>query len=168
PRGRPLPPPDVARVRKVPDRRRNAGVRTSSAERQLVRVLLHRPEYFEPIIERVGAENFADGELRRIFAAIVEHGPEAGPDVLAAALDGDAVVVMQELLEETGGLDHSDETVRDSLAALHKGDLVRRLAEIDTLMPLADDLQKNAFSDEKVRLIKELKQFGGGPWKQFM
>jgi hypothetical protein len=133
-----------------------------------VRVLLHRPMYFEQIIERIGEENFADGELRRIFAAILAHGPEASPDVLAEALDGDAVVVMQELLEETGGLDHSDETVAGSLAALHKGGLVRRLAEIDTLMPLASDAEKNAFSDEKLRLIKELKQFGGGPWKQFL
>jgi DNA primase len=162
------PAPGLSRVRTTSDRRRNGGERTSSAERQLVRVLLHRPMYFEQIIERIGEENFADGELRRIFAAILAHGPEASPDVLAEALDGDAVVVMQELLEETGGLDHSDETVAGSLAALHKGGLVRRLAEIDTLMPLASDAEKNAFSDEKLRLIKELKQFGGGPWKQFL
>ena len=165
-RGRTAPSPDVARVRRG-ERRQMGGERTSAAERELTRVLLHRPGYFEQVIERVGADSFRDPELRRIFAAMVEHGPEAGFDVLATSLPGDAVVVMQDLLEETGGLEHADEAVAGSLAAIHKGDLARRMEEIDALMPLAASTEKDALTREKVQLRDELRSLGGGPWKQF-
>jgi DNA primase len=165
-RGRPSPPPDIARVRRG-ERRRVGGERTTAAERELTRVLLHRPAYFEQVIERVGADSFRDPELRRIFAAMVEHGADAGFDVLAGSLSGDAVVLMQDLLEETGGLEHADETVAGSLAAIHKGDLARRMEEIDASMPLATDDQKDSLTQEKMQLVEELRSLGGGPWKQF-
>ena len=165
-RGRAAPPPDAARVRRG-ERRRIGGERTMAAERELTRVLLHRPGYFEQVIERVGADSFRDPDLRRIFAAMVEHGPEAGFDVLATGLTGDAVVVMQDLLEEHGGLEHADEAVAGSLAAIHKGDLARRMEEIDALMPLAASAEKDALTQEKVQLRDELRSLGGGPWKQF-
>lgn len=166
-RGQAVPPPDVARVRRVPDRRRAPGDRSHSAERELMRVLLHRPEYFEQVIERLGDESFRDPELRRIFAAMVTHGADAGADVLAEALDGDAVVVMQELLEETGGLDHADETVVGSLSGMHERNLVRRLEEIDREMPIADSAQKDDLMREKMRLRDELRSLGSRRWKQF-
>jgi replicative DNA helicase len=160
-----MPPPDVARVRR--GERRIGGERTMAAERELTRVLLHRPGYLEQVIERMGTDSFRDPELRRIFAAMVEHGADAGFDVLAGALSGDAVVLMQDLLEETGGLEHADEAVAGSLAAIHKGDLARRMEEIDSLMPLAGNEQKDALTQEKMQLVEELRSLGGGPWKQF-
>jgi replicative DNA helicase len=132
-----------------------------------MRVLLHRPAYFEQVIERLGEESFRNPELRRIFAAMVSHGAEAGPDVLAEALDGDAVVVMQELLEEAGGLEHAEEAVVGSLSAMHERDLVRRMEEIDTLMPLAAADQKDDLTREKMRLRDELSTLGSRRWKQF-
>jgi DNA primase len=165
-RGRPAPPPDAARVRRG-ERRRIGGERAISAERELVRVLLHRPAYFEQVVERTGAESFRDGELRRIFAAMVTHGPDAGVDVLAGTLDGDAVVVMQELLEEAGGLEHADEAVAGSLAAMHERDLAQRMDEIDALMPLAATDEKDVLTREKMRLRDELSTLGGRRWKQF-
>jgi DNA primase len=165
-RGRPVPAPDVQRVRRA-ERRRAGGVRTIGAERELVRVLLHRPGYFEQVIERLGAESFRDPEMRRIFAAMMTHGPDAGFDVLAESLDGDAVVAMQELLEETGGLEHTDEAIAGSLAAMHERDLVGRMVEIDALMPLASSSEKDALTREKVQLRDELASLGGRHWKQF-
>lgn len=167
PRGRPAPPPDVARVRRTGDRRRLTGERSIGAERELVRVLLHRPGYFEQVVERLGAESFRDPDLRAIFAAMVAHGADAGPDVLAAALTGDAVVMMQELLEEIGGLEHTDEAVTGSLAAMHERDLVRRMEEIDSLMPLAATEEKDGLTREKMRLRDELSALGSRRWKQF-
>ncbi|MBC7670952.1 MAG: hypothetical protein H7247_00910 [Polaromonas sp.] len=141
-----------------------AGERAASAERELVRMLLHRPAYFEQVIERVGEESFRDPEMRRIFAALVEHGAEVGPDVLAEHLDGDAVVVMQSLLEENGGLDHADETVSGSLSAMHERNLTERMSEIDREMPIASDTQKDELTKEKMALFKELGSLGGGQW----
>ena len=160
---RPVPRAEPIRVR-TGDRRRVAGERAASAERELVRTLLHRPAYFEQVIERVGEESFRDPEMRRIFAALVEHGAEAGPDVLAERLDGDAVVVMQSLLEENGGLDHADETVTGSLSAMHERNITERMSEIDREMPIASDAQKDELTKEKMALFKELGSLGGGQW----
>jgi DNA primase len=165
PRGRPSPPPDVARVRRG-DRRR-AGERNIGAERELMRVLLHRPSYFEQVVERVGADQLRDPELAEIFAALIELGPEAPRIDLAESLDEDAVEVLQELLEETGGLDNADKTVAGSLAALQVRELARRMEEIDSLMPLAGNDEKDALMQEKVQLRDELNLVGKGSWKQF-
>jgi DNA primase len=164
-RGRPSPPPDIARVRRA-DRRR-AGERNIGAERELVRVLLHRPSYFEQVVERVGVEQLRDPELAEIFAALISLGPEAPRIDLAESLDEDAVEVLQELLEETGGLEHADKAVAGSLAALQVRELARRMEEIDSLMPLAGNDEKDALMQEKVQLRDELNLVGKGSWKQF-
>jgi len=158
--------PEPSRVRQG-DRRRVAGERASSAERELVRVLLHRPLYFEQVIERAGEESFRDDDLRRIFAAMAVHGADAGPDVLAEHLDGDAVVVMQELLEETGGLDRADEVVAGSLSAMNERNLTERMSEIDRELPIASEGQKDDLTREKMRLTEELRRLGGRWWKKF-
>ena len=162
----PVPRAEAPAVRQR-QTRRVAGERAASAERALVRVLLHRPAYFEQVVERTGEESFRDPWMRRIFAALVAHGVDAGPDVLAGHLDGDSVVVMQELLEEIGGLDHADETVNGSLLAMHERNLTERMSEIDREMPIASDSQKDELTREKMVLFKELGTLGGQWWKKF-
>jgi DNA primase len=165
-RGAPAPSPDVQRVRRG-ERRRAPGTRAIGAERELVRVLLHRPAYLEQIIERVGAESFRDPELRSIFAALVATEGDAGPEALAETLDAGAIEAMQELLEESGGLDHADEAVSGSLALLHERELTERLSEIDREMPLANSAEKDELTNEKIRLRDELRRLGSRSWKQF-
>jgi replicative DNA helicase len=149
------------------ERRRPPSEREIGAERELIRVLLHRPGYFEQVTERIGEEGFRDRDLRRIFAAMLAHGADASPDLLAESLDGDAVLVMQTLLEEAGGLDHADETVVGSLSAMHERSLAERMEEIEGLMPLAASDQKDALTVEKSRLAAELRSLGSRRWKQF-
>jgi hypothetical protein len=132
-----------------------------------VRTLLHRPGYLEQIVERLGPDSFRDSELRRIFAAMVEAGTDTGHEQLAEQLDPDAVELLQELLEEAGGLDHADETIAGILASLHERDLTRRLEEIDGLMPLADTTEKDTLTREKMQLVEELRTLGSRRWKQF-
>ncbi len=165
-RSRPSPAPAVERVRRG-DRRYPVGERASGAERELMRVLLHRPGYIEQVLERIGEEGFRDAELRRIFAAMAAHGPDAGAEVLASHLDPDAVEAMQELLEESGGLEHTDEAVAGSIAAMQQRVLTDRMAEIDREMPLASDGEKDTLIAEKERLRKELGALGGRSWKHF-
>jgi DNA primase len=159
-------PRDATRVRQG-ERRRTTGARAIGAERELLRVLLHRPSYVEQVAERLGAESFHDLVLRRIYAAIVEQGSDAAPDELAGALDDDAVVEMQALLEEDGGLDRADEIVAGALGALHERDLAARMEEIDALMPLAAPEEKDALTLEKMQLGDELRALGSRRWKQF-
>jgi len=165
-RGQPVPPPDVRRVRRG-DRRRLSGERALGAERELVRVLLHRPSYFEQVVERVGADDFRDPELGRIFATMVALGADSGPEALAERLDQESVEVMQELLDEPGGLDHADETVSGSLALLHERQLAERMSEIDRELPLANSEEKDQLTREKMNLTAELRRLGGRSWKQF-
>jgi DNA primase len=165
-RGTVPPPPDVQRVRRV-DRRRVAGERALGAERELVRVLLHRASYFEQVVERIGAESFRDPEMRRIFAAMVDKGADAGAEALAEGLDPEAVDQLQELLEEPGGLEHADEAITGSLAAMHERELAARMSEIDRELPLATSDEKDELTREKMRLTEELRRLGGRWWKQF-
>jgi DNA primase len=165
-RGQPVPPPDARRVRRG-ERRKVSGERALGAERELVRVLLHRPTYFEQVVERIGADGFRDPELQRIFAAMVALGADAGPEPLAERLDPDSVEVMQELLDEPGGLDHADETVAGSLALLHERQIAERMSEIDRELPLANSEEKDQLTREKMSLTAELRRLGGRSWKQF-
>jgi DNA primase len=165
-RGQPVPAPDARRVRKA-DRRKVSGERALGAERELVRVLLHRAAYLEQVVERVGADDFRDPELGRIFAAMVALGADAGPEALAEHLDQDSVEAMQELLDEPGGLDHADETVSGSLALLHERQLAERMSEIDRELPLANSEEKDQLTREKMNLTAELRRLGGRSWKQF-
>jgi hypothetical protein len=74
---------------------------------------------------------------------------------------------MQELVEEAGGLEHTDEAVAGSLAAMHERDIARRVEEIDGLMPLASSDEKDVLQREKMRLVEELRSVGSRRWKQF-
>ncbi|MEO6527873.1 MAG: DNA primase [Gemmatimonadaceae bacterium] len=165
PQGAP-PPLEVQSVRRQ-ERRRVAGERAMGAERELIRVLLHRASYFEQVIERVGEESFRDPELGAIFASMVSQGADAGPEALAEGLEPSAVEFMQELLEEPGGLDHADEAVTGSLAAMHERGLAERMTEIDRELPLASSDEKDELTREKMRLTEELRRLGGRWWKQF-
>ena len=132
-----------------------------------MRVLLHRPGYFEQVVERVGSDSFRDPELRRIFAALVALGAEAGPEALADKLDPESIELLQELLDEDGGLDHADEAVSGSLALLHERSLADRMSEIDRELPLANSKEKDELTREKMQLTDELRRLGGRRWKQF-
>jgi DNA primase len=161
-----VPAPDPTRVRRG-ERRRNSGVRAIGAERELIRVLLHRPAYVEQVAERVGSESFHDLVLRRLYEAIVAQGPEVDAATIAGSLDEEAVAEMEALLEESGGLDRADEIVAGSLAALHERDLAARMEEIDALMPLASTDEKDSLTREKMQLGDELRALGSRRWKQF-
>jgi DNA primase len=164
-RGSPPPPADVQRVRRG-ERRRIPGERAIGAERELVRVLLHRPAYFERVIERVGMESFRDPDLGRIFAAIVENGPDSNVEALSAGLDPDAIELLQELVEEAGGLDHSDKAVAGSIALLQQRDLAERMGEIDRLLPISRPEEKDDLMMEKARLRAEIATLGGNWWNK--
>jgi DNA primase len=152
------------------ERRRSDGDRPEpgeASEKQLIRVLLHRPIYLEQVMEREGPDSFRTPELNRIFRALMDHAEDPRPEILAGILDPDAVAVMQELLNDVGGLDRADETVQGSLASLHERSLIERMAEIDREQPLANESQKDGLLSEKKALADELRRLGGRSWKMF-
>ena len=144
--------------------RRTLGVR---AERELVRTLLHHRRYVEASAERIDPETFADPVYRAIFQRLAAHDPETPLDEVAAPLDEDATAVMQELIDERGGLERVEETIDASINALLSRGIAERLSEIDRLLPVADTDEKDQLIREKRRLAGELQALGRPRWKQF-
>jgi len=158
------PSPGRARA----ERRHASSQRTSLAERELVRTLVHFPQYVDEVAERLGAEDFHNAVLRRIFGAVLAAGAESGPAEWAEALGPAEVAELEALLAQQGGLEHPAAIVQSSVARLGQGRLITaRLAEIDRELPLADGAQKDALIDEKQRLRRELGAMGIVRYKAF-
>jgi len=155
---------ETARPAPVRDARRVAGPR---AERELVRVLLHHRRYVEAAAERVDPDAFADSTYRAIFERLASLDAEATVDELALKLNDQAIEVMQQLLEETGGLDHAAETVDASINDFARRRIGARMTEIDRFLPLAGADEKDDLIREKRRLAAELQALGRPRWKTF-
>ncbi|MDB4876217.1 MAG: primase [Gemmatimonadetes bacterium] len=164
------PPPDEetgAPPVRQRDRRLNHSAIGVRAERELVRMLLHHRRYVEPAAERIGADTFADPIYRILFTELTAGDSDVPLDELAAGLDEESTEVLQELMNENGGLDRAEETVNGSINALLSRELSDRLREIDRLLPLADSDQKDTLIREKSRLTVEMKALGRPRWKSF-
>jgi DNA primase len=146
-----------------PDRREQ-GVR---AERELVRVLLHQRRYIEAVAERIGADAFTDPTYRAIFTELVTRESDVSIVDIASALDEQSTQVLQELMNENGGLDRAEETVEAGINALFSRDIATRLTELDRLLPLANADQKDDLIREKRRLAIEMQALGRPRWKSF-
>jgi DNA primase len=165
------PPPPEEFEEPVPARRpaprpnrREQGVR---AERELVRMLLHQRRYIEGVAERIGAETFTDHTYRAIFTELVTHEADVPVDDLALALDVDTTEVLQELMNENGGLERAEETIEAGINALLSRDIVTRMTELDRLLPLAAADEKDDLIREKRRLAIEMQALGRPRWKSF-
>ena len=149
------------------DRRLKHGAIGVRAERELVRILLHHRRYVEPAAERIGAETFADPIYRMLFNVLVARDADVPIDQLASGLDEEATDVLQELMNENGGLDRAEETMNGSINALLSRDISDRLRDIDRLLPLANTDEKDDLIREKSLLAKESKALGRPRWKSF-
>lgn len=149
------------------ERRRNHQRTGTRAERELVRMLLHRRDYVEVVAERVGSDNFGDSPYRAIFNELTAHGEDAPLDEIVAALDDDATTLVQDLMNETGGLDRVQETIDASINALLARSIADRMTEIDRELPLAGAAQKDDLIQEKRRLQLQMQALGRLRWKGF-
>ena len=148
------------------DRRRSFAAAGLSAERELVRLLVHRRQHVEAVAERIGAESFRDERLADIFGELVV-APDDALDVLALRLDDESVALLNELSENQGGLDVPSRIIDDCISALKQRELGDQLDVIDRELPLADDGEKNALVRRKQQLTAEIKALGGRRWKSF-
>lgn len=148
------------------DRRRSFAAAGSSAERELVRLLLHRRQDIEHVTERVGPDSFRDPTLASIFEQLL-LAPEQSLQELEQALGDDAVAVLNELVADRGGLDLPARIVDDCLSKFRQRDIGERLEALDREIPLANDAGKDALIAEKNRLQKEIQGLKGGRYKAF-
>ena len=144
--------------------RRNAG---SSAERELIRAMLNDRSRVEPIAERIGPDAFRNPAYRAIFSALLESGEEKPIDKLSEALDADSIELMQEMLGEGDALINLQRTIDDSITRLHVRDMEERLAEIDSLIPLANDIERESLAKEREKLVIQMRASGKMTFKAF-
>lgn len=154
-----------ARVRRQ-DHRRGPGTEGISAERELVRVLLHRRQHVEAVAERLGAASFREPRLAKIFTGLVTS-PDVSIEGLAAALDEETVALVNELSRSEGGLDVPARIIEDCLSVLRQRELGEEIDAIDRELPLADDAEKDKLMRRKQQLTTEITALGGRRWKSF-
>jgi DNA primase len=160
------PPPSVEEPRRARsrDRRRRdrrAQGRGESAERELVRVMVHERGEVDALAERVDPGDFRNAELREIFQTLVHLGDEASIEDLSSALTPAAVEELQALLEEPDALVDVRRTIDDSLMVLRKREMKARMTEITRMLPLATGDEKDVLIVEKTRLQREMQALRG-------
>jgi hypothetical protein len=138
-----------------------------SAERELVRLLLHRRQHVETVAKQVSPEHFRAPWLAKIFGRLI-LAPDETFESLMKGLDDDAARFFSALVETPGGLDEPAKIIKDSLSAFRQRDISEQMQELDRQMPLADHEAKDELTREKNRLLEELRTLGvPRHWKQF-
>jgi DNA primase len=156
----------------------------SSAERDIVRVMLLHPSYIEEIIERIGRLDddagihpevetedhhprgaLRDPVFRSIYDAIAERGAEVSVEQLAEALDETAVGVIDSLLAEPGAVIDPRATLDGALRLLKERMMQDRLGEIERMTPLASGAEKDALLKQSEVMRRELTALGGRSWR---
>ena len=148
------------------ERRSNLSSEGGSAERELVRLLIHRRQHVEAVAEACGTESFRDARLAEIFNALIAS-PEESLETVAADLSDDAVSLLNDLSMNGGGLDDPSRILRDCIAVLKRRDLGEEIEAIDRELPLADDAEKDELVRRKQQLAAEIKALGGRRWPSF-
>ncbi|HEY7408811.1 MAG TPA: DNA primase [Gemmatimonadaceae bacterium] len=147
-----------ARDRRAHERRSRG--RGESAERELVRVMVHERGQVDALAERVDPAEFQNAELREIFQTLVTLGDEASIDQLSSALSPAAVEELQALLDEPDATVDMRRTIDDSLVVLRKREMKTRMVEITRMLPLASGEEKDELIVEKTKLQREMQTFG--------
>ena len=162
------PPPQRPTIRgRVSDRREAPRRVGSSAERELVRAMIQDRSRVEPIAERIGPDMFRDSVYRAIFAALLEKGESSTMDELADALDAEALETIEEMIGEGEALVNAQRTIDDSITRLNVRDMEESLAEIDRLLPLANEIERESLSKEREKLVLQMRASGKMAFKAF-
>ncbi len=136
--------------------RREASARRPQAggpavERYLLRVILAHPAYLEMAAEAdVGPTTFDDARYREIFETLTRIGADASPEVVVRELSADAALAYDEMLgEPPESLVDLETTYRDSVAKLRIRELDKKNDELQRLIPMASEAEKNVLLAEK-------------------
>lgn len=162
----------AAPERKVEDRgprtrRVRYTARGASAEKDLVRSMLHRRAMVESVAERLGPESFRDPDFREIYEVLLRMGGDADVLEVAAALSDEAGGTMRDLLEDPEAGNMTEAPIDACVGILRAREIEERLKEIDRESPLASGTQEDELLKERTLLVKELKQVGGTSFKAF-
>ena len=166
------PPPEEPPMRpaireRFGDRRETRRGGGSPAERELVRVMLQQRSRVESIAERIGPDSFRDPRYRAIFAALLDAGEEASLADIAPSLDQETLETAEDLLATGDYLLDAQRTIDDSITRLDVREMEDRLFEIDRMLPIATEKEKDLLHEERQRLVLEMRASGKMRFKAF-
>lgn len=156
----------------------------SSAERELLRVMVLHPDLVEQVVEEVARVETDDGAQPEVdleavtgtsmvirdpvYAQIFRElasGGDLSPEALAERLGPLENDVVETLRAEPGAVVNAAQTVADSVRMLRARALRERIDEHARMLPLAAEAEKNGLLRRADALRKELSAVGGREWR---
>jgi len=115
----------------------------ASAEKALLLLMLHSPEWESRVVDAVDAESFKFVPYRAVFESLVEKAPERLDEVSAR--------VLEQLRQERLGGSSPDEIFESAIASIEADRISRQIERIKGELALVS-------GDEQLRRIQELQQ----------
>ncbi len=117
--------------------------RPAAAEKALLLLMLHSPEWQSRVVDAVVAENFESAPYRAVFQALVEKAPEALDEVSAR--------VLEQLQQDGLGGRSPDELFDSAVTSIDADRISREIERIKGELPLVSE-------EEKLRCVQEMQQ----------
>lgn len=173
----------------TPYRSRVAG---GNAEQTLLRVLLTQPAWQDLVVEELGkleAEDLPEGAAPEgpaaaadvlddegqgilrdpvyaaLYAAALRHGAEADPETFTDGLDPLAIHVYETLRGEADAVVNAKQMVQDAVRQLRGRAVDARIEALNSILPLAQESEKNEIVARITRLTEEKRSLGVSKWR---
>lgn len=177
------PPPGDNAAPFVPSGPYKSRVEGGAAEQSLIRVLLTQPIWQDLIMEEIGkleADEFPEGESEAlgdehagvlrdtVYANIYEAakycGADAPPEQFTASLEPLEIYVYETLRGEVDAVVNAQATITDAMRQLRGRSLDARVAELKSLLPLADSAEKDRINARIGQFTAERRALGVAKW----
>ncbi|MFQ5703711.1 MAG: DNA primase [Gemmatimonadales bacterium] len=147
------------------DGERGPGYRDPRAtpERELLRVMLHAPEWRNRIEELLPAVHLKEPE-GGLLTMLAATGVDTSASELLIGVEGEARVLVAELIEQGLGEDNVDAIVDGAVDRLKTRGIAARKRAVERQMTLAPEKEKRELLREKEVLTKESQQLGTSEW----
>ncbi|HKI96077.1 MAG TPA: DNA primase [Gemmatimonadales bacterium] len=163
-RMRPAAAPYAAGGADAPDRVNHAGPGGGRPERDLVRVLVHVPEWRSRIAEQLPAREYVKEPEATLLDALAGVAAEGAVAPLLQQLEAEPRTLLAALLEEPWGAVDVDAVVAAALTRLESRPLERELRELDRRIPLAAEADKPELLKRKDALSRQLSKMNPARW----
>ncbi len=156
---------DLTRSRVSRDSDRLPGYRDlrASPERELLRVMLHAPEWRVRIEEALPTVSLREPEGELLAMVAATDADTQGSDLLNG-VDGEARVLFAELIEQGLGETNVDAIVGGALNRLRSRKIAAKKRAVEREMTVVPEEEKVALLRKKVALNRESRELGTSEW----
>ncbi len=134
------------------------------AERDLLRVMIHHPDWRGRIAEQVGDRSVIPEPDRQVFEALVAAGADVAAGDLAGRLEGAAGGLLAALLAEPWGALNLDPLVEGAINRLDSRRLEAQLRDVEASLPFAKENEKVDLVRKVDQLSRQIAKLNPGRW----